>query len=143
MTQKEARLLHFSRSDKNPTDLSFNLSHPTSKGFPIDIPLQGTYTETKILSEQYESGLMEAITEIVGEGGIMDGWFVSIPPLVNHLVSNITGIDRRVYAIGKCHKNWDGGKNVNVIVVRETVEGENWSPTPCSSLADEVLGGGA
>ena len=31
-----------------------------------------------MLSEQYESGLMEAITEIVGEGGVMDGWFVII-----------------------------------------------------------------
>ena len=82
MTKKEARLLHFSRSDKPPTNLSFHLSHPTSKGLPIDIPLERTYTETKILSEQYESGLMEAITEIVGEGGVMDGWFVMIPPLL-------------------------------------------------------------
>ena len=42
----------------------------------------------------------------------------------------------------KCHKNWDGVKNVNVIVVRETVEGE-WIPTPCSSVADECVEGGA
>lgn len=28
----------------------------------------------------------------------------------------------QVYAIGKCHKNWDGVKNVNVIVVKEKVE---------------------
>ncbi|KAI4235695.1 MAG: hypothetical protein LQ349_002969 [Xanthoria aureola] len=114
MPKKEARLLHFSRTDKSPTDPFFKLSHPTAKGFPIDIPLERTYTEAKMLSEQYESGLMEAITEIVGEGGVMDGWFV----------------------------NWDGVRNVNVIVVRETVEGE-WIPTPCSSVADDVMEGGA
>lgn len=78
MPKKEARLLHFSRTDKSPTDPFFKLSHPTAKGFPIDIPLERTYTEAKMLSEQYESGLMEAITEIVGEGGVMDGWFVVI-----------------------------------------------------------------
>ena len=50
----------------------------------------------------------------------------------------------RVYAIGKCHKNWDGVRNVNVIVVRkEEVEGHGvkgeWSFTPCSSVADECV----
>ncbi len=80
MTKKEARLLHFSRTDKPPTNLSFHLSHPTSKGLPIDIPLERTYTETKMLSEQYESGLMEAITEVVGEGGDY-GWVVRINSL--------------------------------------------------------------
>lgn len=72
----EARLLHFSRFDR-PTD-HFKLSNLTKKGLPIDIPLERTFTEAKILSDQYESGLLEAITEVVGEGGIMDGWFVQI-----------------------------------------------------------------
>ncbi|KAI4258151.1 MAG: hypothetical protein L6R42_005263 [Xanthoria sp. 1 TBL-2021] len=72
----EARLLHFSRFDR-PTD-HFKLSNPTKKGLPIDIPLERTFTEAKILSDQYESGLLEAITEVVGEGGNMDGWFVQI-----------------------------------------------------------------
>ncbi|KAI4277854.1 MAG: hypothetical protein L6R38_005358 [Xanthoria sp. 2 TBL-2021] len=122
----EARLLHFSRFDR-PTD-HFKLSNPTKKGLPIDVPLERTFTEAKILSDQYESGLLEAITEVAGEGGIMDGW--------------------QVYAIGKCHKNWDGVKNVNVIVVREKVEDDGlpwksgatgeWIPTPRSSVTDDL-----
>ncbi|KAL8752382.1 MAG: hypothetical protein Q9199_005779 [Rusavskia elegans] len=113
----EARLLHFSRFDR-PTD-HFKLSNPTKKGLPIDIPLERTFTEAKILSDQYESGLLEAITEVVGEGGIMDGWF-----------------------------NWDGVKNVNVIVVKEKVEDDGlpwksgatgeWVPTPRSSVEDDL-----
>ena len=71
---KETRLLHFSRKDV-PCD-QFKLSTPAKKGLPISIPLQQSFTEAKILSDQYESGLLEAITEVVGEGGIMDGWFV-------------------------------------------------------------------
>ncbi|KAL8894298.1 MAG: hypothetical protein Q9192_004439 [Flavoplaca navasiana] len=121
---KETRLLHFSRKDV-PCD-QFKLSTPAKKGLPINIPLQQSFTEAKILSDQYESGLLEAITEVVGEGGTMDGW--------------------QVYAIGKCHKNWDGMKNVNVIIVRERLEDDGlgwkgepssqWTPSP--SVMDDV-----
>lgn len=73
---KEIRLLHFSRKDM-PCD-HFKLTTPARKGLPINIPLQQTFTEAKILSDQYEGGLLEAITELVGEGGLMDGWFVHV-----------------------------------------------------------------
>ncbi|KAL8846115.1 MAG: hypothetical protein Q9221_008771 [Calogaya cf. arnoldii] len=120
---KEARLLHFSRKDEEP----FELSSPARKGLPVHVPLQENFKESKILSDQYETGLLKAITEVVGEGGIMDGW--------------------QVNAISKCYKNWDGVKNVNVIVVREKV-GEDglpwksqatseWVPTPDSSVVHD------
>lgn len=77
---KEARLLHFWRNDKATPPTAFQLSNPGSKGMPVDIPLQQTFTEAKVLTESYETGLLEAITAVVGEGGIMDGWFVNPPP---------------------------------------------------------------
>ncbi|KAL8907324.1 MAG: hypothetical protein Q9171_005897 [Xanthocarpia ochracea] len=96
---KEARLLHFSRKDDAHT---FQFSQPTRKGVLVDMPLQQHLTEAKVLTESYETGLLEAITEVLGEGGILNGW--------------------QLYGIGKCNKNWDGVKNVNVIIVREKVE---------------------
>ena len=111
---KETRLLHFSRKDI-PCD-QFKLSTPARKGLPISIPLQQTFTEAKILSDQYESGLLEAITELVGEGGIMDGWFVHVSFTLRFLFgegvsvlsigsANVVVYHRQVYAIGKCHEN--------------------------------------
>ncbi|KAI4240803.1 MAG: hypothetical protein L6R40_004917 [Gallowayella cf. fulva] len=121
---KEARLLHFWRNDKATPPTAFQLSNPGSKGMPVDIPLQQTFTEAKVLTESYETGLLEAITAVVGEGGIMDGW--------------------DVYAIGKCKANWDGVRNVNVLVVREKaqVAKDNWSQfdseaTPDSSVTSD------
>ncbi len=70
---KEARLLHFSRKDDAH---AFQLSQPSRKGVLVDMPLQQTLTETKVLTETYETGLMGAITEVLGEGGILNGWFV-------------------------------------------------------------------
>ena len=70
---KEARLLHFSRKDDTQT---FQLSQPSRKGVLVDMPLQQTLTESKVLTETYETGLMGAITEVLGEGGILNGWFV-------------------------------------------------------------------
>ncbi|KAL8781564.1 MAG: hypothetical protein Q9213_005950 [Squamulea squamosa] len=60
--EKEARLLQFYRG---------------KDGMPVDAPLQQTSTESTILTETYDAGLMAAIAEALGEGGNMDGWFVT------------------------------------------------------------------
>ncbi|KAI4273866.1 MAG: hypothetical protein LQ337_004333 [Flavoplaca oasis] len=135
---KETRLLHFSRKDV-PCD-QFKLSAQAKKGLPISIPLQQSFTETKILSDHYESGLLEAITEVVGEGGIMDGWFVHVfftlgfffeerVSVLSSASANDMVYHRQVYAIGKCYRDWDGMKNVNVIIVRERLEDDGLAST--------------
>lgn len=65
------------------------------------------------------------------------------PLLYERSQLNMVGY-RDVYAIGKCKANWDGVRNVNVLVVREKaqVAKDNWSQfdseaTPDSSVTSD------
>ncbi|KAL8653299.1 MAG: hypothetical protein Q9226_003911 [Calogaya cf. arnoldii] len=88
---KEGRLLRFMKIFHKP----FHLVN--DGGMPVAVPPEQTFAGAKTLSDQDYTGgggLVEAITAVLGEGGIMFGW--------------------QVFTIGPIHLN-----EVNVIVVRE------------------------
>ncbi|KAL8905771.1 MAG: hypothetical protein Q9207_002440 [Kuettlingeria erythrocarpa] len=101
---KEARLLHFYTN--LPKGGMWRLSSPASKGMPIEIDFQPKGVDTFAGKMTYHSGILEAITEVVGEGGCMYGW--------------------QVYSIGTKYEMVSGVMNAIVIVVREKGEGNDF-----------------
>ncbi|KAL8919950.1 MAG: hypothetical protein Q9208_006518 [Pyrenodesmia sp. 3 TL-2023] len=115
---KEARLLHFSARPRGQClkPGAWHLSCPASKGMPIKIDHQPNAVETFGGKMVYVPGILEAITELIGEGGSMYGW--------------------QLYSIGAKYEAPPGVMNAVAIVVRE--EGtrsdvEQWLDTPSSS----------
>ncbi|KAL8651836.1 MAG: hypothetical protein Q9210_003036 [Variospora velana] len=98
----EARLLHFYTSPHSATGL-WHLSHPTRRGMPI-APNATHANEPLVEGKTYRLGFLEALTDVVGAGGLMDGW--------------------KVRSIGQGYKDSTGKENAIVIVVREKMEVE-------------------
>ncbi|KAI4171750.1 MAG: hypothetical protein LQ343_004001 [Gyalolechia ehrenbergii] len=95
----EARLLHFSSSPVSATN-KWHLSHPGRKGMPIDAAtLSAEPVESLAHKKTYRVGILEAVTDVVGEGGVMEGW--------------------KVQSIGQGYKDALEAQNAVVIVVRE------------------------
>ncbi|KAL8805249.1 MAG: hypothetical protein Q9200_005502 [Gallowayella weberi] len=124
---EEARLLHFFQ-DRKPLS-TWQLSSPRSKGMPVDMALGRTLTPGGPLTDVHDTKLLRAITEAVGEGGIMNGWQI-------HAISQSTSSD------------WTATPKVNVLVVKKKAVKEDntvasksetiseWIPTPESSVVD-------
>ncbi|KAL8981153.1 MAG: hypothetical protein Q9177_005661 [Variospora cf. flavescens] len=100
----EARLLHFYTSPYSVTGL-WHLSHPNRRGMPI-APDATRANEPFNEGKTYRLGFLETLTDVVGAGGLMDGW------------------NRRVRSIGQGYTDSTGKENAIVIVVREKMEVE-------------------
>ncbi|KAL8871728.1 MAG: hypothetical protein Q9174_002505 [Haloplaca sp. 1 TL-2023] len=101
---KDYRLLHFIKNRKGAHE--WHLTRSASKGMPLDASradLSNAYNPFHKLEQGFHAGVLEAITEVVGENGPMYGW--------------------QVYAIGAQYKNTMGVENADVIVVKEKVDG--------------------
>ncbi|KAL9025859.1 MAG: hypothetical protein Q9196_005388 [Gyalolechia fulgens] len=95
----EARLLHFSSPRVSATH-KWHLSHPDRRGMPIDMAtLAAEPVESLAHQKTYRVGILEAVTDVVGEGGLMEGW--------------------KVQSIGQGYKDALDTQNAVVMVVRE------------------------
>ncbi|KAL9017178.1 MAG: hypothetical protein Q9185_005468 [Variospora sp. 1 TL-2023] len=98
----EARLLHFYTSPHSVTGL-WHLSHPNRRGMPI-APDATRANELFNEGKTYRLGFLETLTDVLGAGGLMDGW--------------------KVRSIGQGYRDSMGKENAIVIVVREKMEVE-------------------
>ncbi|KAI4150752.1 MAG: hypothetical protein LQ341_001036 [Variospora aurantia] len=98
----EARLLHFYTSPYSVTGL-WHLAHPNRRGMPI-APDATRANEPFNECKTYRLGFLETLTDVVGAGGLMDGW--------------------KVRSIGQGYTDSMGKENAIVIVVREKMEVE-------------------
>ncbi|KAL8683262.1 MAG: hypothetical protein Q9186_000764 [Xanthomendoza sp. 1 TL-2023] len=95
----EARLLHFFHNSTEQSTWdgtkhsTWQLSNPHSKGMAVDMALGQTLTQGAKMTDTHDTKLLQAITEVVGEGGIMNG----------------------------CD-NWTIASRVNVLVVKKKVQ---------------------
>ncbi|KAL8972161.1 MAG: hypothetical protein Q9183_000700, partial [Haloplaca sp. 2 TL-2023] len=71
---REYRLLHFTKGPKRGD--KWHLARPTSKGMPLDAKRADLSTANnpfRMLDQGFHTGVLEAVTEVVGEGGGMYG----------------------------------------------------------------------
>ncbi|KAL8943587.1 MAG: hypothetical protein Q9216_000952 [Gyalolechia sp. 2 TL-2023] len=120
----EARLLHFSSSPVSATN-KWHLSHPSRKGMPIDMAtLSAEPIESLAHKKTYRVGILEAVTDVVGEGGVMEGW--NRGGRGNYTWDRRNRLKRscgrKVQSIGQGYKDAMEAQNAVVIVVREEKE---------------------
>ncbi|KAL8842635.1 MAG: hypothetical protein Q9170_000410 [Blastenia crenularia] len=109
----EARLLHFF-SHPTPATGTWRLSHPTRKGIPIDTATLRTDTaESLIWKNTFRPGFLEAVTDVVGEGG-------------------------KVHSFGQNYKDGLGAQNAVVVVVKE-MEKEQKDEKPAVAQKTELV----
>ncbi|KAL8798466.1 MAG: hypothetical protein Q9182_006646 [Xanthomendoza sp. 2 TL-2023] len=154
---EEARLLHFFQDRTKP--FAWHLSSPHRKGMPVDMALGHTLTQRAKLTDIHNTKLLQAITEVVGEGGIMEGWQIhAISERISsvrapNFKANVLVVKKKVVEDKDAAEKKDAVEEEDAVEEdavekKDAVEAEDavasrsetisdWSPTPDSSVLDE------